>query len=216
MKAPSPALCRRVLVLCLAAVASGCGAGDSPSASTTQPPDTPVLSRDGVGSAVVGSSPQAVFDLLIPAFGEPDIDSGWINSDSPLYGRCPGALMRAIAWGSLYLFFVSNEALAPNGDAGLGELYSYSYGYDFDRNEGATDPRRLGLATASGIGVGSTRAALQLAYGPQLSESYNEAADTWTWVVDGAGEGRLRGLLSGPEESAEVVLIERSPGCEIN
>lgn len=95
-----------------------------------------------------------------------------------------------------------------------GRFLTYSYGYDFSRNEGGTDPRDLALTTETGIGLGSTRAALRQAFGPDLNESYDEVTDVWTWAVESSATHHLRGLLSGPGEDAAVTLIELAPGCE--
>lgn len=201
----------RILIATAAFALISGGCGDS--AGPTTPASPLDLRPDGIGSVEVGQTPEAVMSELNSFFGEPDVDSGWIDANSPLYGACPGLAMRALGWGSLYLFFVSDDPSNPGVLDDAGRWYSYSYGYDFSRNEGQTDPRNLELQTEAGVGLGTTRTALRSAY-PDVSESYNAAADTWTFVapIEGA---ELRGLLDGPTEDAEVALIETSPGCEL-
>jgi len=202
-----------VIGLALVTLISSCGGTDSP--TTTRTISGINVRVDGIGAADIGHPPASVFAELNSFFGEPDVDSGWIASDSPLYGTCPGVAMRAAGWGSLYAFFVSDDgAITEDNQELVGRLFSFSYGYDFSRNEGATDPRNLNLETDAGARLGSTRSQLRTLYGNTLLEEYNEAADTWTWSAQ-LDAGELRGLFSGPEDEATVVLIETSPGCEI-
>ncbi len=194
-------------------LSAACGGSES---TSTDPPTVGIEVRvDGIGAVDLGQPPESVFTELNSFFGEPDVDSGWIPPDSALYGTCPGMAMRAAGWGSLYLFFVSDSGdISPENENTAGRLFAYSYGYDFSRNEGATDPRDLNLTTVDGVRLGSTRDELRTLYGSALEETYNEAADTWTWSAT-IGSGELRGFFSGPEDEARVVLIESSPGCEI-
>lgn len=195
-------------------LAGACGSTETPETTPLPAADLP-LAATGIGTADIGQPPGPVLAELNSFFGEPDIDAGWVAADSPLYGTCPGVQLRAVGWGSLYLFFIADEAVTAETVDTAGRLFSYSYGYDFSRNEGATDPRSLSLETDTGIRLGSTRTELRESYGDDLEEAYNAAADTWTWAVDSTEEGHVRGLLSGPEDEATVVLIERAPGCEI-
>ena len=169
------------------------------------------LTAESIGILFIGEPPSSVLEELNSRFGEPNIDSEWIPADSPLYGSCPGEQMRAIAWGSLYAFFVADEPVTEDNEHIVSRLYSYSYGYDFDRNEGGLDPRGLGLRTTYGIGIGTTLADVESAIGPDLEITYNASADTWHWA-DGTG---LEGLLSGDQPDDRVVLIETARGCEL-
>lgn len=202
-----------ILGVALATATGACGSSGEP--DSTGSPGGLELRSDGIGTAEIGQPPDAVLAELNAFFGEPDVDAGWGPPASPLYGTCPGAQLRAIGWGSLYLFFVADSPVSDPASVVDGRLYSYSYGYDFARNEGATDPRSLRLLTERAIGLGSTRTDLRAAYGPQLREEYNAAADTWIWEVDDDAAASLRGLLSGPDDDATIVLIESAPGCEI-
>lgn len=192
-------------------IAASCGGGAE--VPTTRLTTAATLSADAIGAIDIGQPPAAVIDEMTAMFGAPDEDSFWVDADSPLYGECPGAALRAVGWGSLYLFFTADEPITADNENVASRLFTYSYGYDFSRNEGATDPRGLDLVTETGIGLGSSRAELRSAHGPDLSEVYDETTDTWTWSIDESGQAYLAGLLSGPEDEATVVLIERKPGC---
>ncbi|NND01915.1 MAG: hypothetical protein HKN91_03940 [Acidimicrobiia bacterium] len=202
-----------VFGLALVMLVSSCS--DADSSSTTSSVVDLEIRADGIGAVDLGQPPGPALAELNSFFGEPDIDSGWIPAASPLYGTCPGLAMRATGWGSLYAFFVSDspEISGDNEDISA-RLFSFSYGYDFNRNEGATDPRGLNLTTADGIGLGSTRAELRILHDNALTEAYSATADTWTWELS-TGSGELRGLFDGPDDDAEVVLMETTPGCEI-
>jgi hypothetical protein len=193
------------------AVLAACGGATT---VVDDPPGSLIISSAGIGTVEVGQPPAAAIDELIDWIGGPDADSSWIDADSDLYGRCPAAKMRAVGWGSLYLFFTADEEATTDNEHIVGHFFTYSYGFDFSRNEGGTDPRELGLATAEGIGLGATRSDLRLAYGDELTETYDEVADTWAWEVGPTEPAFMRGLLSGPDADATVVLIERAPGCD--
>lgn len=194
----------------LAVLLGACGGSGQPAVE----PATPlIISGLGVGPIEVGDPPNAAIDELTGWIGGPDADSRWIDAASDLYGRCPAQELRAVGWGSLYLFFTADEEVTTDNEHIVGHFFTYSYGYDFSRNEGGTDPRELGLTTTAGIGLGSTRSDLRFAYGDDLTETYDAATDTWKWEVAATAPSFLRGLLSGPDLDASIVLIERVPGC---
>jgi len=189
------------------------GACSGPGQLTIVPPEPVIISGSGVGPVEIGDPAAAAIDELTGLIGGPNDDSSWIGADSELYGRCPAQQLRAVGWGSLYLFFTADEKVTSENEHTVGQFFTYSYGFDFSRNEGGTDPRELALTTAAGIGLGSTRSDLRLAYGDDLAERYDAVSDTWTWEVDAAEPTFMRGLLSGADPDATVVLIERAPGC---
>jgi hypothetical protein len=193
-----------------AVLVGACGGSGQPS---TGPAAPLIMSETGIGAIEIGEPPGAVIDALTGWMGGPDTDSQWIDADSDLFGKCPAEKLRAVGWGSLYLFFTADGVVTADNEHIVGRFFTYSYGFDFSRNEGGTDPRELGLATAAGIGLGSTRSELRQAYGDDLTESYDELADIWRWSVATTNPSFLRGLLSGPDIDATVVLIERAPGC---
>ncbi len=173
----------------------------------------PTLGATGIGAVDIGQPFGAAVDEMTAIFGSPDEDSLWIDADSALYGECPGVQLRVVGWGSLYLYFSADETVTLENENISSRFITFSYGYDFSRNEGATDPRELNLVTAAGIGLGSSRTDLRTAHDDSFAEAYDEAADTWTWSIDEGSGTSIAGLLSGPEDDATIVLIERIPGC---
>lgn len=187
-------------------ILTGC-ATDDPAPTTTEP--APLvrleLGADGLGDVLLGSPPEAVVADISALFGEPDHDSDWIVSQPNIYGSCPGAQMRAIGWGSLLTIFIKDG----NDDLG-GRFFTYTYGYDYTNNVGGVDPRGLGLVTAEGIGVGTTIAELNDAYGTAVQVEGDVELDVWSFQV---AESPIVGLLSGPEATDTVTLVELAGGC---
>jgi len=164
------------------------------------------LSGDGLGDVLLGFPPDVVTADISALFGEPDLDSGWIPADANLFGSCPGVSMRAVGWGSLVTIFI-NEGTDPLGE----RFYTYTYGYDYAENEGGVDPRGLDLSTEDGIGINATVTDLERAYGSDLRISGNAELDTWSFDV---ADSPLRGLVTGPDPTDTVTLLELSPGCD--
>lgn len=164
------------------------------------------LNSDGLGDVLLGFPPDVVTADISALFGEPDLDSGWIPADENLFGSCPGVSMRAVGWGSLVTIFI-NEGTDPLGE----RFYTYTYGYDYADNEGGVDPRGLGLSTENGIGLGATVTDLETAYGSALRISGDVELDIWSFVV---ADSPLRGLITGPDPTDTVTLLELSPGCD--
>jgi hypothetical protein len=206
---------RRLMVVVVAAgiVAAGCSI--STVTTTSQPPTTiaPPLGRvmltpSGLGIVGWGDASEAVTEELTARFGAPDRDSGFIDPDS-IYGECPGTRLQAIGWGTFVALFT--DTAAASGELGF---YAWTYGFDLETTVGGVDPRELGLTTAEGVGVGSTRESLRKAYGDRLSETEDLELEVWGFaVMFGPGSG-YRGLLSGPEPDAIVLFIESLPGCD--
>lgn len=196
------------IVCACALVASACSASgetSSPPPTVDAPLPSPlVLHTSGIGPFAVGDEPDTVIEGISSTVGGPDRDSGWIDSDS-VYGRCPGATMRAVGWGSLFLVFVE--------DNGTQALYTWTYG--FDHETGARgDPRGLGLRTTSGIGLGSSRSDIIAAHGNAVTFEDDAGLDIYGFRIDPDGAtAHLRGVVAGPEPDDGVTFIERIPGC---
>jgi len=196
--------------LFLFALLSACG---GPEQLTNEAAPPLIISDTGIGPVEIGYPAAAAIEELTGLLGGPDVDTRWIDGNSELYGKCPAEKLRAVGWGSLYLFFTAGDDVTADTADLVGHLFTYSYGFDFSRNEGGTDPRELSLTTAAGIGIGSTRSELRLAYEDDLAESHDATTDIWAWDVAASAPSYLRGLLSGPGADATIVLIERVPGC---
>ena len=183
-----------------------CSTGSDPTTTSGPAPLATVeLAETGLGDVLFGLDPDTVVADLTARFGAPDQDSNWIPSDPNIFGTCPGESMRAIGWGSLVTIFIDD------GQSDLGGwFFTYTYGYDFSENVGGVDPRGLNLRTSDGIGLGSTVEDLRMNWGSDLIVDGDADLDLWTFV---AAETGFRGLLSGPDPTSVVTLIEPIEGC---
>jgi len=185
---------------------AGCGAAESVQQTTDAAPLVELsLDDDGLGDVLLGFPPETVISDISAIYGEGDSDSQWIQAEPNIYGSCPGTQMRAVGWGSLVVIFIRDDV-----DALGGRFYTYTYGYDYSENAGGVDPRELGLTTAAGIGLGSTVGELADAYGATAVIEGDTDLDVWSFRIEGS---EIRGLVSGPERSDTVTLIELTTGC---
>ncbi len=196
---------RRVYLMAAIALILGSCSASPPVVTTSPPPLVDLeLSGDGLGDVALGVDPETVVTDISALFGGPDDDSGWVLAEPNIYGSCPGAIMRAISWGSLVTIFVDDL----ENDLG-GWFFTYTYGYDYAQNTGGIDTRGLGLTTREGIGIGSPVSDLRVAFGAGLTINGDSDLDVWSFTTNG-----IRGLLTGPEDGDTVTLIEAEVGCE--
>jgi hypothetical protein len=196
-----------LITVALAAIHVGaCSAVPNPTTTTDPAPLATVkLTESGLGDVLFGIDPDTVVADLTARFGAPDLDSDWIPSTPNVFGTCPGESMRAIGWGSLVTIFIDDG----RSDLG-GWFYTYTYGYDYSENSGGVDPRQLNLRTDDDIGLGSTVGDLRSVWGDNVVVEGSTDLDIWTFTA--ANEG-FQGLLSGPDATAVVTLIEPIEGC---
>ena len=116
-----------------------------------------------------------------------------------MYGPCPGTLIRVVDWSNLTTVYTNAQTQWASEDTRHFFFYSYVL-YDVDD---------LGLATAEGIGLGSSVEDLQAAYGDTLDVRSDEFGDYFTVGVP--EPGALWGFLSGPDGT--VVSIQGGTGC---
>lgn len=173
--------------------------------TTSEAPPAIVLGADGLGIARFGDDPDTAVAAVATVLGSPTEDSGWIDPFS-VFGTCPGTEVRGVSWGDLTLLFTDAE----DGTAPEGGRHLFSYAYFVGLNDG----RPLGLATADGITLGSTVAALEAAYGNQLVIFVDEFFGT-SWEVEFDLEtGRfLGGALTGAADEDFVASIAGGIGC---
>jgi hypothetical protein len=200
---------RRSTLTTLAATAifvAACSTTANPPPTTRPAPLVTVeLAASGLGDVLFGFDPDTVVADLTARFGAPDQDTNWIPAVANIFGTCPGESMRAIGWGSLVAIFIDD------GQSDLGGwFFTYTYGYDYSKNVGGVDPRALNLQTRDGIGLGSTVNDLLAAWGDDVVIDGDADLDIWTFTATQFG---FRGLLSGPDPTAAVTLIEPLEGC---
>jgi hypothetical protein len=151
----------------LTLVVAACGRGErtlgtpdatpAESAAQSRPERTsrPRLGIANLGVAVFGDTPERAVEELTSALGDPDEDTGWIESFSE-FGTCPGERIRVVRWQQLRAYFTDGKT--DYGEKGTRHLFMWDYG-----------PRvatgRLDLETDEGITAGSTVAEVKEAYG---------------------------------------------------
>jgi hypothetical protein len=163
------------------------------------------LTPTGIGRVDFGTAPEATIETFSALIGGRDEDYEW--TAQPIFGDCPGVLIRGVTWGSLVALFTDDGE-------GNQEFFAWTYGYDPVTGTSGVDLRQLGLRTLEGAGLGSTRAELESIYGTRLVETEDASIEVWGFAVDVDQTQYLRGIFSGPEDDAVVVLIESAPGCE--
>jgi hypothetical protein len=185
-----------------------------PNTSATGPEDDegpPVVLRgDGIGAFTFGADPDQVLAGLTLRWGPPDGDSGWIAAGSSPYGPCPGTVVRGVNWRGFTVLF--SDGATPRGTAGTRHFFTWDYQVD-DPARPAPDRggNRPPLATANGVSVGATVAALQRAFGDRL-ELFEEAPAGPQFGVQ-TPEGGLYGSLTTLEASGVVRSIVSGGGC---
>jgi len=112
------------------------------STPTTVPPSSTglVLSNTGIGPLQFGARPDTAVEFLAGALGIATADSDWGPSFST-FGTCPGTEVRGVTFGPLTVLFGD-----PDGER---EFFAWTY-------NAFASPDLFGMATADGVGLGST------------------------------------------------------------
>ena len=160
-----------------------------------------MLGPDGLGPAALGDPIDEVVAIVEERLGGATEDTGWISSDSEL-GLCPGSVVRVIRWRSLRLFF-------SDGPTAYGEETPHLFYYN---NNPADTDEVVDIPTARGIGLGSSVADLEEAYGDAVTVESSIAFGP-AFVVDPRGPGILSGTVTLASEAGEVTSIAGGFGC---
>lgn len=102
-----------------------------------------VLSGAGVGSALLGTDPDAVIAYVSSILGGNTDDTGWVAADA--FG-CPGSEIRRVEWGVLTLVFGDASATAT----GRRHFIAWEYG-----SVGGIGDEPVGLRTPGGVTLAS-------------------------------------------------------------
>jgi hypothetical protein len=173
--------------------------------SCTLPDANRRLKANGIGSVSFGLETE--FALLELAAllgdaadeGDPDEDSGWIDSFS-IYGTCPGTHVRMVRWGDVRTFHTRNGLADP------GEFFTY------DVSDPANNREDKRLITADGIRWNDTVGQLEAAYGTRVTIDFDDVFMFWFFHVDGNPSG-LRGFLPGSDHFDHITLLGAGIGC---
>lgn len=176
----------------------------SSSPSTTSTTSTTVaalagleLWAGGIGDVRFGVDPEGVVTYMKKKLGDPDDDSGYVDSYSE-YGSCPGTRVRGVQWGDLLLLFGDESTVAD------GRLHFYSWKYGPVSGD---EPAPEGLRTKSGVTLGMTVADLR---------KLHPAAQIFSDEIFGAGfeiERTLSGSLSSVESTGRVTVLYGGISC---
>lgn len=177
-------------------------APDDTVVDSTAPDDTPslgelTLSGSGIGGAQFGAEPDGVVTFMSSFLGEPTSDTGYV--DPFTIGACSGTELRLVSWGSLTLTFGDVSRVVQ----GQRHFYAYSYGIE---GQPASSPR--GLATSSGVTVGSPLPELLLAFPNMVINPADEFTPPNFFVNDD-----FRGYLTGLADDSTVSVIFGGLGC---
>jgi len=157
------------------------------------------LSHLGLGDASFGADADGVVTYVDSVLGQPTSDSGWVDPAST--GKtCTGTEVRFVVWRDLSLFFTDQSSYVK----GLRHFASYTYGPAF----GATiDPN--GLVTDSGVGVGSTVAAMKKAYPAAAVAGPSSTHPTARFSI----QVGLVGTLSGTHSTDVITSFVGGQAC---
>jgi hypothetical protein len=142
----------------------------------------------------LGTEAEAAIASVSAQLGATTFDTGWIDAAAT---TCPGTEFREVTWDGLALRFGdAADATAPKGGR---HFFGYSY-------PGGS----LELTTAEGIGLRTSVAELEAAYGEALSTD-NSPAEGPTLQVE--GDLFFGGLLTGITAEDTVTFIEGGIRC---
>ncbi|HKX74548.1 MAG TPA: hypothetical protein VJR05_04080 [Acidimicrobiia bacterium] len=176
---------------------------EAASTTTTDPLASLVLAEQSLGPLNFGTDAEDTISGLTSILGPPDEDTGWVDSFSA-FGTCPGTEARLVRWVSLQAFFTNGATdWAPEGTR---HFFHYSQSAAAGGGEIHT------LTTDRQIGLGSTIADLETAYGSQLTVTDDPLFDT-LWEVEPAGPGLLWGSASASTPDGVVTAINGGFGC---
>lgn len=165
-----------------------------PSTILTVTKDSLVLSPDGLGPLLFGEASGSLVGRLSTALGTPDKDA-----PVPAEKRC-GAT-RVVEWSNLQVL-VNDAPDAPSGSTGfVGWFY------------GIPSPKAsLFLKTENGVGLGTTVAALEAAYGEGVDIERGEQGAAFSVMAE---NGILLGQLTSMADTGMVVNIQSGSFCGV-
>ncbi|MDH3471095.1 MAG: hypothetical protein OEM94_07245 [Acidimicrobiia bacterium] len=160
------------------------------------------LDVDGLGGVEFGDNAEDVVQFLTCLLGEPDSDSGYVDSFS-VFGTCPGTEVRGVRWGALLTLFGDTQLFGSEDR----EFYAWRYD-EFEL------PDELGLTFPdTQIGLGSTISELEAAYGADVEVFEDEFIGGFAFSVGERPVGEITfslifGTLSEGPPSGRVQFLD--------
>lgn len=152
------------------------------------------LRSDGLGTIRFGVEPDSVIDYVSSLLGDPDSDTGYVDSFSE-FGTCPGTEVRGVRWGDLLLLFGDESDF----DSGRRHFYQWQFG---PQTESPLRPN--GPLTDGGIGLGATVTEIRTVYPDVVifdDEIFGPGFELepllWGTLTDDAPTGRVIALVGG-------------------
>jgi len=155
-------------------------------------------SAEGLGDLLFGANADDVVAYVDGILGGATNDTGWLDPVAQGFA-CPGTTVRFVTWHDLVLFFTDESPYS----SGLRHFASFSYGPAM-----AVSPDPFGLATAEGIGIGSTVQDLRAAYPDAQVFEGDEIAGPSFFLDSG-----LSGFLTGATAADTVTALVGGSGC---
>lgn len=171
---------------------------DETTTTTIEIRESFVLRPDGIDRLFFGADPETVISELTDRLGEPTSDTDWVDQQRRYDGLCGGTEARFVTWDeALQVFFTDRESAWAQEGARHFAAYSVIDGVD-----------DLQFLTARGIGLGSTVAEIDDAYGVDVTFETHPVYETEVFEIDPPGDGYLIGFLTGLDEedtASEIV-----------
>lgn len=163
------------------------------------------LQPEGLGPIPFGTDVTRTLQALVAALGSPDSDSGWLPAGVDEL-QCPGTRARAVAWGSLTVYF--SDGPTDWGPDRQEHFFSFSYTLP----DGASTPDGPSLRTSEGLQLGATLSRSSSVYGDS-SITRDHPTEGTILEVDVPGPGHLRGVFTGPGEDDQLVSLMGGTRC---
>ena len=158
------------------------------------------IAHTGLGGALFGADPDAVVRYMSAILGSPTSDTGWVATSSLAPLVCRGTQARFVAFHDLQLFFSDESGYAK------GRLHFAAFTYGPAQGD-HIDP--YGLATDTGMKVGSTVAEMKKAY-PKLGLNQPNQAHPYPGFSIRHG---LTGILTGLLDTDTVTGFVGGSAC---
>ena len=158
------------------------------------------LDAGGLGTVDFLADPENSIIHITASLGDPDFDSALVDGYQ-FYGICPAERIRILQWGNLEVAFAYPPDEGP---------YFFQWRVPARDGAGSVSP-----TTPQGIGLGSTVAELQAAYGDAVTVGFDVDFQFWFFNLANTafyGEG-LSGAVSGGDPTDVITNVTAGQSC---